>query len=78
MEELLKQIIKDQGKKQIKVIDDHGKQMVEFDALVKKTDYDIGNTLLLKGKEIYNKIFAEGNNEINTLNNKMHLLKKWQ
>ena len=52
--------------------------MVEFDVLVKKTDYDIGNTLLLKGKEIYNKIFAEGNNEINTLNNKMHLLKKWQ
>ena len=34
-----------------------------------KKDYDTENTLLLKEKEIYNKMVAERNNEVNTLNN---------
>ena len=36
-----------------------------------KNDYDTENKLLLKEKERYDKIIAEMNNEINTLNNKI-------
>ena len=39
-------------KKQIKAIDDHGKEMVESNALVLKNNYDAENKLLLKEKEV--------------------------
>ena len=45
--------------------------MVESNPLVKKDHYNTENKLLLKGKEIYDKIVAERNNEINTLSNEM-------
>ena len=45
--------------------------MVEFNAFVKKNDYDTENKLFLKKKELYDKFVNEKNNEINTLNNKI-------
>ena len=63
--------IQDQGKKQIKAIQDHGKQLDESNALINKNDSDTENELLLKAKEIYDKIVAERKNKINTLNNKI-------
>ena len=44
--------------------------MAESNTLVKRNDYDIENKLLLKEKEIYEKIVAERKNEMSTLNNK--------
>ena len=44
--------------------------MAESNTLVKRNDYDIENKLLLKEKEIYEKIAAERKNEMSTLNNK--------
>ena len=63
--------IEDQSKKQIKSTEYHGKQLVESNTLINKHDYDAENKLLLKAKEIYDKIVAERKNEINTLNNKI-------
>ena len=40
-EKLLKKKIEEQGKKQIKAIEDHGKQSNEFNELIKK-DFNIG------------------------------------
>ena len=39
--------------------------------LLKKNDYNTENKLLSKEIEIYDKIVAEGNNEIKTLNSKI-------
>ena len=44
--------------------------MAESNTFVKRNDYDIENKLLLKEKEIYEKIVAERKNEMSTLNNK--------
>ena len=46
--------IEDREEKQIKAIEEHGKQLLESNALVKKNDYDSENKykLLLKEKEI--------------------------
>ena len=45
--------------------------MAESNAPVKRNDYDTENKLLLKEKEICDKIVPERKNEINTLNNKI-------
>ena len=63
--------IDDQGRKQIKPIEEDGKQLVESNALVEKNDCNTEKKLLLNEKELYKKIVAEKNNEIHTLNNKI-------
>ena len=67
----MKKAIADQGEKQIKVLEEHGKQLAESNALVKRHDYDTENKLLLKEKEIYDEIAVERKNKINTLKNKI-------
>ena len=62
--------IEDQREKQIKAFEEHRKQLPETNALVKGKDYDTENKLVFKEKEIYGKIVAEKENEINTLNSK--------
>ena len=44
--------------------------MAESNALVKKNDYNTENKLILKEKEINDKIAAKKDNEINTWSNK--------
>ena len=41
------------------MLEDHGQQFDESNALVKRSDYDTENKFFLKEKEIYDKIFAE-------------------
>ena len=48
-----------QGEKQIKAFEEHGKQLVESNALVKRNDYDTMDKLLLKENKIYVKTDAE-------------------
>ena len=57
----------------MKGIDDNGKQLVKSNGLrnLLKNGYDTESKLLLKEKEIYDKIVAERNNEINIWNNKI-------
>ena len=62
---------KDQGGKQIKALKEHGKQLVESNALIKRNCYDTENKLPLKEEEIYDRIVTENKNEINNLNNKI-------
>ena len=54
----------------MKTIEDRGKQLVKSYTLINKNYYDTRKKLLLKEKEISEKILAERENEINTLNNK--------
>ena len=57
----------------MKGTDDNGKQLLESNGLLNllKNGYDTESKLLLKEKEIYDKIVAERNNEINIWNNKI-------
>ena len=57
----------------MKGIDDNGKQLVKSNGLLKlaKNGYDTESKLLLKEKEIYDKIVTERNNRINIWNNKI-------
>ena len=64
-------ILKDQGKKQIKAIEDREKQLVESNGFISKNDYDTQDNSLLKEKEIYNEIVAERKNDMSTLNNEI-------
>ena len=54
------------------MLEEHRKQLAESNTLVKRNDYDIENKLILKEKEIYEKIVAERKNEMSTLNNKLN------
>ena len=54
--------IETQVKKYIKAIENHGKQLVESNALINKNDYGTENALLQKEEEIYDKLFAERKN----------------
>ena len=53
--------IESQSKKQIKVIEEHGKQPVESNAFIKKFDYDTARVspTLSKQKEVFNKLIDE-------------------
>ena len=55
-----KKTIEDQGEKEIKEIEDHRKEFVKCNELMKK-DFNIekDDILLEKQKEIFNKLFAE-------------------
>ena len=57
----------------MKGIDDNGKQLFKSNGLLNllKNGYDTESKLLLKEKEIYDKIVAERNNEINIWNNRI-------
>ena len=49
--------MKAKAKKQIKVIEEHGKQIVESDALIRKYEYDVEDSPnILKEKEIFNNL----------------------
>ena len=63
----------------MKGTDDNGKQLLESNGLLNllKNGYDTESKLLLKEKEIYDKIVAERNNEINIWNNKIKY-NKWK
>ena len=63
--------LKDQGKKQIKAIEDREKQLVQSNGFISKNDYDTQDNSLLKEKEIYNEIVAERKNDMSTLNNEI-------
>ena len=52
---------------QKKLLEEHGKQLVESNAIVKRNDYDTENKLLLKETKIYGKIATERKNEMKTL-----------
>ena len=58
--------IKSQGEKQVKIIEEHGKQLAESNEIFKK--YDFGNekhlSLLLKPKEINTKRIDRRRDEI--------------
>ena len=57
----------------MKGIDDNGKQLVKSNGLLNllKNGYDTESKLLLKEKEIYDKIVAKRNNKRNIWNNKI-------
>ena len=57
----------------MKGTDDNGKQLLESNGLINlpKNGYDTESKLLLKEKEIYDKIVAKRNNKINIWKNKI-------
>ena len=49
--------MKAKAKKQIKAIEEHGKQIVESDALIRKYEFDVEDSPnILKEKEIFNNL----------------------
>ena len=64
--------IESQGKKQIKAIEEHGKQPVESNTFIKKFDYDTArySPTLSKQKEVFNKFIDERYDKILELSKK--------
>ena len=64
--------IESQGKKQIKAIEEHGKQPVESNTFIKKFDYDTArySPTLSKQKEVFNKLIDERYDKILELSKK--------
>ena len=48
-----------QGGKQIKAFEEHGKQLVDSNALFKKYDFEKDDPSFLKQKEIFDKVFIK-------------------
>ena len=66
--------IKDKGGKQVKAIEEHGKQLLKSNAFIKEYDYDTkkDSRSLLKLKEIFNKLIDEKRDIILKLNKKIN------
>ena len=64
--------IESQGKKQIKAIEEHGKQPVESNTFIKKFDYNTArySPTLSKQKEVFNKFIDERYDKILELSKK--------
>ena len=64
--------IESQGKKQIKAIEEHGKQPLESNTSIKKFDYDTArySPTLSKQKEVFNKFIDERYDKILELSKK--------
>ena len=64
--------IESQGEKQIKTIEQHGKEIVECNALIKKYDYNTekDNLTILTQKEVLNKLISKKYDEISELSEK--------
>ena len=66
----------DKGGKQVKAIEEHGKQQLKSNALLREYDYDTkkDSQSLLKLKEIFNKRIDEKQDNILKLNKKLILM----
>ena len=61
----------DEGKKQIKAVEDHEKQLVEPDELITK-DFNIEIVYYLKNKKVFNELVEERSSEFNNLEKRIN------
>ena len=61
----------DEGKKQIKAVEDHKKQLVEPDELITK-DFNIEIVYYLKNKKVFNELVEERSSEFKNLEKRIN------
>ena len=61
----------DEGKKQIKAVEDHEKQLVEPDELITK-DFNIEIVYYLKNKKVFNELVEERSSEFKNLEKRIN------
>ena len=67
-------MIEGQRKKQIKAIEEHGKQLVKSNAIISGNDFNIDrdNVSLEKQKEIFHELLKERASELNGMDDKIN------
>ena len=67
-------MIEGQRKKQIKAIEEHGKQLVKSNAIISGNDFNIDrdNVSLEKQKEVFNELLKERASELNVMDDKIN------